>query len=42
MVSMTHFGKGMLDAKKMSKIQVNTQLNPVLHRYYLSGTWAVY
>jgi spermidine synthase len=42
MVSMIHFGKGMLDPGQMSEIRVNTQLNPVLHRYYLSGTWAMY
>jgi spermidine synthase len=42
MVSMTHFGKGMLDPLLMEEIQVNTQVNPVLHRYYWQGSWAMY
>ncbi len=42
MISMTHFGKGMLDPEEMSKIKVNTQMNPILHSYYLSGSWDMY
>jgi len=42
MISMAHFGKGMLDPQQMSEVRVNTRLNPVLHRYYLSGTWGTY
>jgi spermidine synthase len=42
MISMVHFGKGVLDHEEMSKIKVNTQMNPILHSYYLSGSWAMY
>ena len=42
MISMVHFGKGVFDPKLESEIKVNTQANPVLHRYYSSGAWAVY
>jgi spermidine synthase len=42
MISMIHFGKGILDPEEMSKIKVNTQINPILHAYYLSGSWAMY
>ena len=42
MISMAHFGKGVLDKDKMDAIRPNTQFNPVLHQYYLSGAWAVY
>jgi spermidine synthase len=42
MISMVHFGRGFLDQDKMEKIKVNTQINPVLHRYYWAGTWAMY
>ena len=41
-VSMIHFGKGVLDQDNMAEIQINTQANPVLHRYYWKGTWAMY
>jgi spermidine synthase len=41
-ISMTHFGKGILDESLLSDIIVNTEINPVLHRYYLSGQWGVY
>jgi len=42
LVSMVHFGKGVLDEEGMEKTGVNTEINPVLHRYYLSGTWGMY
>ena len=42
MISMIHFGKGMLDSEEMSKIKVNTQMNPILHSYYMSGSWDMY
>ena len=41
-VSMIHFGKGVLEAERLQTLDVNTELNPVLHRYYLSGSWGMY
>lgn len=41
-LSMIHFGKGPLDPDAMAKIKMNTELNPVLHRYYLAGSWGMY
>lgn len=41
-ISMIHFGKGVLDENYMKKIKINTQLNPVLQQYYLSGSWGMY
>jgi len=40
MISMAHFGKGVLDGSK--NIKINTESNPVLMRYYRSGTWGIY
>ena len=42
MVSMLHFGKGVLEPEHMAEVKVNTELNPVLYRYYLAGTWGIY
>lgn len=42
MTSMIHFGKGVFDPAVMEKIKVNTQVSPILHRYYRAGTWAMY
>lgn len=42
MISMIHFGKGILGADYMDQIRVNTELNPVLYRYYHEGTWDMY
>ncbi len=42
MISMVHFGKGILDGEEIESIQINSELNPVLYRYYLSGAWEVY
>ncbi len=42
-ISMIHFGKGVIDDREhYEKIIVNTELNPVLHRYYLAGSWGMY
>jgi spermidine synthase len=40
MMSMTHFGKGILD--QLQEIEINTHIQPVLYQYYLSGNWGVY
>lgn len=40
MISMTHFGKGIFDIE--AELEVNTELNPVLDRYYREGAWALY
>ena len=42
MISMVHFGKGILDGPGVKKIKINTASNPVLSRYYRMGTWGVY
>ena len=42
MISMVHFGKGVLDNHAFEDIQVNTESNPVLYRYYLAGSWGMY
>ena len=42
LISMVHFGKGILDGEGAEEIIANTEINPVLHRYYLSGTWGMY
>ena len=39
-ISMTHFGKGILEIKE--KVKVNTILNPILTTYYKNGEWDVY
>ncbi len=41
-ISMIHFGKGVLDEKDMKDIKINTKINPVLYHYYLSGSWGMY
>ncbi len=41
-VSMTHFGKGVLEEEIMRDIETNTELGPVLYRYYSRGSWGVY
>lgn len=40
MISMIHFGKGILDIK--DSVEVNTVLDPVLVKYYKKGVWDVY
>jgi spermidine synthase len=42
MVSMVHFGKGIIEQNQMDKLKVNTQLNPILQRYYQANTWDMY
>ena len=41
-VSMVHFGRGVLDTHEMDKVRINTQVNPVLQAYYRAGTWDMY
>ena len=41
-MSMIHFGKGTLSPEEMGKIEINTEMNPVLHRYYMAGSWGMY
>ncbi len=42
LISMVHFGKGILDGKDADNIKINREITPVLHSYYLSGTWGMY
>jgi spermidine synthase len=42
MIAMLHFGKGVLEPEYMEEVKVNTELHPVLYRYYLAGVWGVY
>lgn len=42
MVSMTHFGKGIIDQEKRDGIESNTEIDPVLYRYYSKGAWGMY
>lgn len=39
MISMTHFGKGILDGPEAEEIEINRESSPVLLKYYLSGSW---
>ncbi|MCR4290943.1 MAG: polyamine aminopropyltransferase, partial [Candidatus Scalindua sp.] len=39
-ISMVHFGKGVLEIKE--KVKVNTILDPILVKYYKKGAWDVY
>lgn len=41
-LSMIHFGKGILDEDAMEKIKINTELSPVLQQYYRAGSWGMY
>ncbi|MEE8399222.1 MAG: polyamine aminopropyltransferase [Desulfobacterales bacterium] len=41
-LSMIHFGKGILDEDAMEKIKINTELRPVLQEYYQAGSWGMY
>jgi spermidine synthase len=40
MTAMAHFGKGLFELS--DEIEVNTQSNPVLLKYYRQGDWDVY
>jgi len=39
-ISMVHFGKGILEKK--DKVKVNSILDPILVKYYKKGAWDVY
>jgi spermidine synthase len=41
-ISMAHFGKGIVDESIMAEIDINSELSPMLYRYYLQGSWGVY
>ncbi len=41
-VSILHFGKGSISPQILKELSVNTKLNPVLHKYYRTGAWAMY
>ena len=40
MISMSYFGKGIFESK--NNVNVNTNLNPILHKYYSKGSWGMY
>lgn len=40
MISMLHFGKGIFEIEE--KLEVNTEINPVLDQYYREGAWSLY
>jgi len=42
MQAMTYFGKEITGKIDEAEIGVNSELSPVLYRYYLEGTWGVY
>ncbi|MEN8258008.1 MAG: polyamine aminopropyltransferase [Thermodesulfobacteriota bacterium] len=42
MVSMGHFSRDMVGPQQLEKVEVNSELSPVLYRYYASGSWDVY
>jgi spermidine synthase len=42
MISMIHFGKGVLDPARLAEVEVNTEFKPVLQRYYAQGLWDAY
>ncbi len=42
MVSMLHFGKGVLEPELMDAVSVNTRMEPGLYRYYMEGSWGMY
>ncbi len=42
MKAMTYFGKEISSRVDEKSIEVNTELSPVLYRYYLEGSWGVY
>jgi spermidine synthase len=39
-ISMVHFGKGILEKK--DKVKVNSILDPIIVKYYKKGAWDVY
>jgi spermidine synthase len=42
MISMIHFGKGVLDDDSIRSVKINTEFDPVLYRYYMAGSWEMY
>ncbi len=40
MISMVHFGKGLFEREE--NLEINTELNPVLLKYYRKGAWDYY
>ncbi len=42
MISMTHFGKGVLEPELLEAITINTEMSPTLFTYYLKGNWGAY
>lgn len=42
MISMAHFGKGIFEPDSLQTIKINSEMNPVLDRYYQKGSWGVY
>ncbi|MFP4305723.1 MAG: polyamine aminopropyltransferase [Desulfococcaceae bacterium] len=42
MISMLHFGKGVVGDERLAEVAINTEFHPVLFRYYLAGNWGVY
>lgn len=41
-VSMVHFGRGVISPEAVAEVEVNRRGRPVLHRYYADGTWGIY
>lgn len=42
MTAMMHFGKGLFEPELLDGVKVNTETDPILHRYYDRGAWGVY
>jgi spermidine synthase len=41
-ISMVHFGRGVIDPSVVAEVAVNRRSRPVLHRYYAAGSWGIY
>ncbi|PIE71218.1 MAG: spermidine synthase [Deltaproteobacteria bacterium] len=42
MISMLHFGKGLMEPAVLADTEVNREQDPILYRYYREGDWGVY
>ena len=42
MISMLHFGKGIVDTDRIEKLKINATDTPIIHQYYQNGSWGVY
>ena len=42
MLSMLYFGKDVFNKEELKRIKENTEIDPVLYRYYLAGSWDMY